>query len=388
MKNVLFLQLLGKTYGGVWQVNKVIGGYLADNNYDVSIVSIRDNKRNIVLDYNKKIKIHTINPNDLWGTFSGSEIRDEVRKTHVVRAFKMLFSRIKYKFGLKIDIKKLHHYINEINPDYIIVTHYQILDMIPKSFLKRTIYEHHSSLKMALDNPANKKTLYKYNNIVRYVWLTKKTMENAEKIGLKRNMYIYNPVKFNCSSQANVIKNKKIIVISRLSAEKRITLMIDIVKKVFADVKYKDWTFEIYGEGKYQNDIVNMIKNNKQIKFMGLTDDSKGVLLNSSINLNTSIHEGFCLSILEAIECGVPTISFNFGESVFEEIIDNETGYIASDTDDFVNKLKYLMDDSDKLRNMSNECKKFSKNFHVESVINEWMVLFDEIDKENCYEKK
>ena len=64
MKNVLFLQLLGKTYGGVWQVNKVIGGYLADNNYDVSIVSIRDNKRNIVLDYNKKIKIHTINPND------------------------------------------------------------------------------------------------------------------------------------------------------------------------------------------------------------------------------------------------------------------------------------------------------------------------------------
>ena len=137
-------------------------------------------------------------------------------------------------------------FVNEINPDYIIVTHYQILDMIPKSFLKRTIYEHHSSLKMALDNPANKKTLYKYNNIVRYVWLTKKTMENAEKIGLKRNMYIYNPVKFNCSSQANVIKNKKIIVISRLSAEKRITLMIDIVKKVFTDVKYKDWTFEIY----------------------------------------------------------------------------------------------------------------------------------------------
>ena len=164
--------------------------------------------------------------------------------------------------------------------------------------------------------------------------------------------------------------------------------MIDIVKKVFADVKYKDWTFEIYGEGKYQNDIVNMIKNNKQIKFMGLTDDPKDVLLNSSINLNTSIHEGFCLSILEAIECGVPTISFNFGESVFEEIIDNKTGYIASDTDDFVNKLKYLMDDSDKLRDMSNECKKFSKNFHVESVINEWMVLFDEIDKENCYEKK
>ena len=131
-----------------------------------------------------------------------------------------------------------------------------------------------------------------------------------------------------------------------------------------------------------------MIKNNQPIKFMVLTDAPKDVLLNSSINLNTSIHEGFCLSILEAIECGVPTISFNFGESVFEEIIDNKTGYIASDTDDFVNKLKYLMDDSDKLRDMSNECKKFSKNFHVESVINEWMVLFDEIDKENCYEKK
>lgn len=388
MKKVLFLQLLGKTYGGVWQVNKVIGSYLADNDYDVSIVSIRDNKRDIVLDYNKKIKIHTINPIDLWGTYSGSEIQNALKKMHIFSALKMLFSRAKYEFGLQKDIKRLHNYINNLNPNYIIVTHYQILDMIPKSFLNKTIYEHHSSLKMALDNPANKKTLFKYNNLVRYVWLTKRTMENAEEIGLKKNTYIYNPVKFICPLQADVINNKKLIVISRLSYEKRVLLMIDIVMKAFDSKKYKDWTFEIYGEGRYQKDIIDKIKNDKQIKFMGMTDDPKSKLLSSSINLNTSIHEGFCLSILEAIECGVPTISFDFGESVFEEIIDGETGFIAQNIDDYVGKLRFLMDNSNKLQEMSKKCKDFSKKFHVESVIDGWINLFNIIDEDNCYEKK
>lgn len=381
MKKILFLQLLGKTYGGVWQVNKTIGGYFASNNYDVSIVSIRDNKRDITLDYNKKITIKTINPVDSWGIFTGSDIIKEIKSFHLLKSLKMLLSRIKYDYVLKKDIKKLKNYISEYNPDYIIATHYQILDMIPKEYIKKTVYCHHSSLEMALDNRANKKALYKYNNLVNYLWLTKSTMDNAKKINLNNNSYIYNPVRFTTSLVANVTNNKKIVVISRLSYEKRITLMIEMVKQIFEDKKYKDWTFEIYGEGEDEEKIKELIKNNRQIKFMGITNNPEKILLSSSINLNTSLFEGFCMSILEALECGVPTITFNFGESVYEEIKDNITGYIVKDEDTYIAKLKYLMDNPEKLQEMSTECKNFSKEFHVENLANDWLKLFNKIDE-------
>lgn len=386
MKKILFLQLLGKSYGGVWQVNKTVGGYFASNNYDVSIVSIRDNKRNIDLDYNKKINLKTINEIDEWGTFSGGDILKEMKSFHLIKALKMITSRIKYDQKLKKDINKLQEYIFEYNPDYIIATHYQILDMIPKEYLKKTIYEHHSSLEMALNNRANKKTLYKYNNLIKYLWLTKSTMNNASKINLNNNSYIYNPVRFTTQDISDVTNNKKIVVITRLSNEKRIDLMIKLVKKVFDDKKYHDWIFEIYGEGEYEETIKELIKNEKQIKFMGITDNPKDVLLSSSINLNTSLYEGFCMSILEAIECGIPTITFNFGESASEEINNGKTGYIALNDEDYLEKLKYLMDNPNKLKEMSIECKKISKNYHIEKIAKDWLKLFNKLDKENSNE--
>ena len=80
--------------------------------------------------------------------------------------------------------------------------------------------------------------------------------------------------------------------------------------------------------------------------------------------------------------CGLPTVSFNFGESVFEEIIDNETGYIVKQNDihAYKNKLNYLMNDIEKLEKMSNNNKKFSQQFVVDNVIDDWISLFNKID--------
>ena len=118
---------------------------------------------------------------------------------------------------------------------------------------------------------------------------------------------------------------------------------------------------------------------------MGSTDNPKDILLTSSINLNTSIFEGFSLSILEASMCGVPTISFNFGESVYEEIADNESGYIIENDDIelYISKLNYLMNDKTKLVKMSEECKSFSKKFLPTNIVKGWIDLFEKMDRKN-----
>lgn len=382
MKKILFIQLKGKSFGGVWQVIKTTGEELIKKGYDVSVVSLRENKNDIQIKKHPKLNLYTINQQDIWEhNYSGQEILNDIKKAKLLAATKKLIVRFKHKISIKKDIKKLHRYIYQYQPDYIITCHYELLDMIPKSYLNKTIHQQHSSFADAKRNRNNIKLFNKYKNKITFLWLTKKTMEKAIECGYQNSRYIYNAVRFKSQEKANVVANKKLITIARLSEDKSIDKMIAIAKDIFKDSKYKDWILEIYGEGHLENQLKKQINNHKQIKLMGLTDNPKEVLLNSSINLNTSPYEGFSLSILEANECGIPTIAFDFGESSTEQILHNKTGIIAKDMEDYKIKLKQLMDNPNELQELSINAKEFSKNFQIEQIINKWIELFEEFDK-------
>lgn len=382
MKKILFLQNIGKSFGGVWNVNKLVGEELLKNGYTVHIVSIRNNQDDITLEHHKDLVVKTINEKDIWESYHLVDVINELKKFHIINALKKVISKLKHNQGLKKDIKKLHQYIHEYQPDYIVTSHYQLLDMIPNDYLKRTIHEQHSSLDAAMSIEANKKTFDKYKDKVKYLWLTKTTMNNAIKEGYTNSTYIYNAVRFKSNKTASVVKNKKLITIARISEDKSIDKMVEIAKSVFKEKKYKDWILEIYGRGPEEEYIKKLINNHKQIKLMGLTNDPKKELLTASINLNTSKYEGFSLSILEANECGIPTITFNFGESCEEQIINGETGIIANDKEEYIDKLKELMDNHKLLEEMSISSKKYSEEFQIEKIIDDWIELFKEIDGE------
>jgi len=380
MKKVLFLQIKGRSYGGVWHVNKLVGETLLDNNYQVHIVSIRNNKNDMVLEHHPDLVIKTINEKDLWESPHLIDLVKELKSFHIISFFKMVISKLIYKIRLRKDVKKLQKYIRNYSPDYIITTHYQLLDMIPNEYLSKTIHEQHSSFADAKNNKANLRTFDKYKDKIKFLWLTKATMDNAIKEGYINSSYIYNAVRFKSEKKANVTKNKKLIAISRISKDKSIDKMIDIVQCVFEDPKYKDWVLEIYGQGNEEDNVKKMIYNHEQIKLMGITHDPKRELLTASINLNTSKYEGFSLSILEANECGVPTVSFNFGESAKEQILNDKTGIIANDREDYFNQLKTMMDSEDKLEMLSKNAKEFSKQFQIETIIKEWIKLFEMVE--------
>lgn len=382
MKKILFIQLKGKSYAGVWQVNKIVGESLIKKGYKVSVVSLRENKNNIEIEHDPELELVTINKKDIWeDNYSGSEIINDLKKLHIISSLKKLIVRIKHKISIKKDIKKLRRYIYNFNPDYIITSHYQLIEMIPKELLNITIHEQHTSFRDSIKHKDTKRVFDKYKDKIKFIWLTKQTMLDAINYGIKNSTYIYNAVRFKSNEVADVKNNKKMITLARFSKEKRIDLMIDIVKEIFKDKKYKDWTLEIYGAGPEEEKIKKSIHNHQQIKLMGLTNNPQKEILKSSINLNTSSYEGFALSILEANECGVPTITLDFGESVKEEIIDGKTGIIANDKEDYKIKLKDLMDNPDKLEKLSINAKEFSSNFQIEEIINKWIELFNKLDK-------
>lgn len=375
MKKVIFLQINGKTYGGVWQVNRLIGEELIKHGYDVTVLSLRNNPIGKEVEHDEMLKVKTINEKDPWYTYRTKEFKEALSKGKIFTFTKMAFSRIKHDWILNKDIKTLQEYIRQQKPDYIINTHYQLLDMIPEEYLKVTIHEQHSSFMIAYKHDATRETLLRYNGKVKFLWLTKSALEDAEKAGFVNNFYIYNAVRFTSEKRADVNINKKLIALCRLSDDKNLDQMVDIAEKLFEDKELSGWSLEIYGDGELQQHLKEKIQNKKQIKLMGRTDDSKKVLLESSINLNTSPSEGFSLTILEANECGIPTVCFYFGESVYEEIIDGKTGFICKDEQDYVDKLSTLMKNAELLDEISINCRKFSENFHIENIISKWLDL-------------
>lgn len=376
MKKILFIQNNGSTSGGVWSVNSTLAYNFKKIGFQVKILSVREEFNKSIVQEN--IETDTINKTDSWNVGTKKDILKNILKLKFKKAL-TVYNKIKKR---KKDILKLNDYILDYNPNYIIATHYQLIDGIPESYLKKTFNVHHQSFKIAQERKANIKTFLKYNNKTNYCWLSKKSMECASLYGLNNNYYAYNPVKFNTIKTSKTTKNKKLIVITRFVEEKRIELMIKLVEKIFQDKQFSEWSFDIYGTGELENNIKQAIKNSKQIKFKGKTSEVEKAYMTSSINLNTSLFEGFPMSILESSECGVPTISFNYGEAVFEQIKDGVTGYIIdqNNQDLFIKKLTELMKDKNKLENMSKNCKKYNEIFSINKVIEHWLKLFNEID--------
>lgn len=380
MKKILFLQIRDDTNGGIWFVHKTLATSFMEMGYDVKIISIR--KANIKLCDTYNISNEVINLKDKWEITHKKDVYHGFKKGPLYGT-KVLFQYLNGYVKLKKDYRHLKKAIINYNPNYIVASHYQVLPGIPKKYLKMTINVHHTSYEMLNIYTDNKKKLLKLKKKLYFVWLSQNSLKKALDDGFKNSFHIYNPLKFEIDLVANVTKNKKLITIARLSDEKQIPLMIKIVKEVFKKQQFKDWSFDIYGYGELEEEVKK--EETKQIHFMGATNAPSKVLLHSSIYLCTSKFEGFSLSIIEGYECGLPCISFDFGETANETILDNKTGFLVkqNDIESFVQKLEELMTDNDKLMQMSTQAKQYSKQFHKQKIVNEWLHLFEKIDKED-----
>lgn len=384
MKKMIILVIKGSVIGGVWSVNETLANEFVKMGYEVQIVSCRDKQYNDNLN-NGKIKLITINEKGVWERPLKREVINYIKKFKIIKAIKTYVNILIHDIGIKKDMKKISDYLIKENPDAIITSFYNMLDAVPKSLLKRVINVQHSSFDYVLSKRDNYNQLLKYNDLIfTNAWLCNNSCKMAIENGITNSTYIYNPIKFLTDESADVVKNRKLITISRLDADqKRIDLMVRIADKVLRKDKFKDWCLELYGAGTFDDETMNIVKNNKRIKLMGITKDAKSKLLLSSIYLSTSYMEGFSMSILEAYECGLPVVSYDFGESCSEQIINNKTGIIVPFNDEkkFIENLENLMDDSKKLSQYGKNAKKFANNFEPKIIAKKWDDLINEINK-------
>ncbi len=378
---ILFLQKVDNANGGITNVNINLISYFLSLNYQVELLSIRHGDTWENVSYPQGVNKHLINENDVWGCPRLNNLLSELKRGNLIKGTKLLAERFAYKRQIADDYKKCKKIIEKLMPDVIINSHYELLAGIGQQYLQKTIMHFHTSFDQVLANRSYLKTFKKFApRIYTFVWLSEATKNEAVSHGFENSKCIYNPLSFSEQRCADM-SNKKMIFVGRLSKEKRVHLAIEYFKEVVRENGFDEWKFEIYGSGELVDEIKSAIEDNHQIIYKGQTEQVNEVMLGSSLLVLTSSFEGMPLVVMEANECGVPALVYDFGESSREVILDEITGIIVPQNDKkmFEAMMKRFFKDEDYRLKLSCECKKFAKHFALENIGSQWVKLFEEM---------
>lgn len=216
------------------------------------------------------------------------------------------------------------------------------------------------------------------------------TLTRQDKDAYKRWMdleakYIYNPPSFSSEKKAYV-SEKKLLFVSRLEMrQKGLDFLIRIADILFCQRGHTDWKLEIVGAGSGMQEVRKMIAEYGLENYVDLLGEKKNVIdyyTKASVFLCTSRWEGFGMVVTEAMECGLPVVSFKT-DGPSEIIRNGKNGYLVDNfnLEQFADAVERLMKDEKLRKEMSGNASVRAKDFSVERVGEEWEKLFKDPGK-------
>lgn len=334
--------------GGSERVTIVIANELKKRGYDVSILSV-------------------------CGTESFYEINSEIPIEIIYKGENNVSSKSKYLDMLK----KAYKYHKANNTEIVIdVFASRSLISIPlKIFLniKNITWEHFNySAKIGL-NPLGRKLACRYSNKI--VTLTSEDISlfKDDNRNIKADIEcIHNPNPYE-GSEVSDLNNNNVITVGRLSNQKGYDMLLDAWSIV---EKSSDFKLLIVGDGEEKANLKDKAAklNLNNVEFVGITNDVTKFYKNSSIYVSSSRFEGLPMCMIEAQSFGLPIVSFKCKTGPSEIIEDGISGYLVEngDCEMLAERLLVLINNNEKVKNMSIEAKKQSYRFNIDLIINKW----------------
>jgi len=165
-------------------------------------------------------------------------------------------------------------------------------------------------------------------------------------------------------------KGYKLVTVGRLSLEKGQ----DIAVKALSMLRNDGYDVRWYciGEGKYRQELERLIdKHNLRDHFclLGASTNPYPFIAESDLYIQTSRHEGYCISLAEAKCLQKPIVTTNF-IGALEQIVNGHTGYIVECNErDVYLKIKHLLDnESDRVR-LTENLKQINKELNEDKQI-------------------
>ncbi len=236
-------------------------------------------------------------------------------------------------------------------------------------------------------NYAKRKHIEYYEKSDAYVFLSKKFKNSfIQFTGLNecdKLHFIGNPNTYpNIKHDNNTSKDNLIIFVGRLDFQKRIDRLLRVWKLIYK--QHSDWKLQIVGDGSekcfYEN--YSQKLKLKNIEFVGACDPTV-YYEKAKIICLTSSHEGFGMTITEAMQYSVIPVVYHSYESVTDIIEDGINGILVKpfSTKEFAKKLSKLIEHPKELEkyqhNIANS--DIKEKFNVERITNQLENLFQKL---------
>lgn len=142
---------------------------------------------------------------------------------------------------------------------------------------------------------------------------------------------------------------------------------------------------EIIGRGDYKDKLESIARKrgfSEKVIFHGFVSEEEKIKLlsKSHVVVNTSIKEGWGITNIETNACGTPVISAN-SPGLRDSVKDNESGllYKYGDIDDLTKKINLLINDKEKLQQLSEGAIKWAENFSWDKSAEKMLNILKEV---------
>ncbi len=339
--------------GGLERVLSVKASLLAEQyDYEVHILVLNEADQNPFYEFSKLIHFHSVAVTGApWKYFMA------------------------YKKGIQ-------QVVDQIRPDVI-----SVCDDGLKGFLlprlintkAKWIYERHASIELNRQKgAAGKLTAFLMKQEARsfdaFVVLTD---GNQKEWRGKNVKVIPNPVSF-VSENVSDLSQKQIIAVGSHSYNKGYDLLLQAWQQV--ELKFSDWQLHIYGKVDAKETYIRMAEQMEltQVHFHVPHKDIQSKYLESSVLVLSSRSEGFGMVLIEAMECGVPCVSFDCPSGPADIIEHGVDGFLTEPgkIKELGEKLMLLMRDKMLRVQMGRKAKQNAQRYSAEVIVRQWDELF------------
>lgn len=238
-------------------------------------------------------------------------------------------------------------------------------------FKKRVVISLHSIYNFPQNGIYRKFVKWIFNNSDYILTLSKQSKNEVESLGIstKVNNFTY-WIDLTHFKNVNNAKNKLswdnqfiVLFVGRLIREKGLEILLE--SSALWDKKI---TLIIIGTGPLASKVEDFASRQSNIKFLGLVTQNELPIFYSAADIvimPSTSEEGYGRVILESLACGTPVIGARRG--AIPEAMDNSVGKLIDvNMDNIKEVVEYFYDNQNKLKNLSNNCRKFAERKYSE----------------------
>ena len=361
--------------GGVERVLTLKANYFAEHfGYDITIILTEGKDKPLFYPLSDKIKVINLDIGfeALWTCSFIKKVFVYIKKQ---RSYKKQLTAEIMRIHPNITISLLRREINFIN---------SIKDgskKIGELHINRANYRNFdksqsNAIKVLFSRLWMKSLVDKLKQLNRLVVLMEE--DRAAWVELDNVITIPNPLPFS-SSVVSSRNNKRVIVVGRYCHEKGYDYLLQAWAKV--QIVCPDWQLSVFGDGDktvYDRMIDELQIDRSRCILNDRTLDIQSEYVNSSLAVCSSRFEGFGLSIVEAMACGLPVVSFDCPWGPRSIISDNEDGILVENgnIDRLAEYMIFLMQNAEKRKCMSDNAIRNVQRFKIEKIAQQWKAIF------------